>query len=154
MNEYQLPVYGQDMSLYPREKVYNIGQGIFPVFGVKTGDDAWFAIIEEGDAVSTIRAKPASSSVPLSSAYTEFRIREKQQTKIEFNANTMTVYQVSRYQGNYTVDYRFLMGDQANYSGMAKCYQSYLFGDRKPQRDKDQPLYVELLGSITDKKST
>ena len=54
---YSEPVYGADRSI-PQEQAlpYEKQTNCLPVFGLKQGDKAWYAVIEKGDAVANIRA--------------------------------------------------------------------------------------------------
>lgn len=58
------------------------------------------------------------------------------------------------YDENLTVCYSFLSGDEADYSGMAKCYRSQLIkeGVLKETNDTgDIPLYLDVLGGVETK---
>ena len=60
------------------------------------------------------------------------------------------------YDENLTVCYSFLSGDEADYSGMAKCYRSQLIKRGCVKGDKidtgDIPLYLDVLGGVETKK--
>ena len=149
--EYSLPLYGVDKGLYPEEQLNDMGQGTLPVFGMHSKGEAFLAVIDEGDASATVRARPVCSAMPLTNVYAEFRVREKQQIKLEFNTNPFVVHQTQRYAGQYRLTYAFLIGAEADYNGMARFYARCLFGEQA--KSVVQPTVVELIGSIDDDTS-
>ena len=51
---YGINLYGSDRSIPLTERTSTIKQAYLPVFGLKDGDDAFFSIIERGDAMANI----------------------------------------------------------------------------------------------------
>lgn len=62
--QYVQRVYGPD----PNDNSYRRGQvsqnARMPVFGMKAGDGAWFAVIEKGDAIASIAADISGKRIP------------------------------------------------------------------------------------------
>ena len=64
-------------------------------------------------------------------------------------------YAVEPYKGNITIRYQFLLGDQADYAGMANKYREYLverLGLKEIDPNSPVPLMVELIGGFHDKE--
>lgn len=148
MKNYYCDIYGIDNSLYEKEKIYNTEQANLPVFGLKNGNQAFFAIIEDGDAIAAVKAMPSGGVSAFNSVNAEFKIREKLQVNLGDKNHFKNIYQVSRYAGDLKISYKFLNGAEANYVGMAKFYSNYLFGERKEIKRQSVPLYIETIGLI------
>lgn len=57
------------------------------------------------------------------------------------------------YEGNIDVEYTFLTGSQANYSGMAAQVRSDLFGSQQRLDTDKTSFYMETYGSVLRKSS-
>lgn len=156
-NRFNAPVYGEDRTMFSGEKRNENENILLPVYGMKQGDQAWFAIIEEGDALASIQAYKAGMQNSYNSVFSTFDL-----TKMEFITlgNTMNsgypAFQKKLYNGDIQLRYTFLRGDEANYSGMARCYQNYLIEKYKMNMQKlqqDIPFFVETIGAIKKVKS-
>jgi hypothetical protein len=113
-----LPVYGADQSAIFGESVSDYPTVIMPVFGVKSADNAFTAIIEDGDALAEVQARRATASTPARvGAY--FRMRSS-------NSLNKKSYISEQYDGNIKLCYRFITGKSANYSGMARAAREQL----------------------------
>lgn len=148
MAAYSVPVYGQDPALYLEETPYRADGVNLPVFGLKNGEAAFLAVVEEGEALANINARPSGAAVSYNEVYPEFRIREKAVQSVGGSDNVQNIYSVQRYQGRMAVSYRFLSGDEADYVGMAKAYRATLLGEREAPVSGKRPIYVELIGAI------
>ncbi len=102
-------VYGTDPY---SGKTETTASATVPVFGIKRNNNAFAAIITDGDALATIKASRKTSTHP-STINATFAV-----TAVKSAENGKTYYG-SSYSGNITVVYKFLSGDFANYSGMA-----------------------------------
>ena len=62
-----------------------------------------------------------------------------------------------RYVGNYTIHFRLLSGDQANYVGMANAYREFLIDQEVLEKqDKDEEsiqLFLDMIGDIDTTKT-
>lgn len=154
---YQGVVYGRDNTLFPREalnmetRAQYLEQVFLPVFGMKQGDRAFFAIIEDGDAMATICADVSGRSSSYNTVYADFTTTPKGRFSFA-SIHEIDLYRTEIFQGDIQVRYSFLYGADANYSGMARYYQNYLVEKHGMQRSKphnDVPLFLEVIGAIT-----
>ena len=151
-----IPIYGLDDSTYVMEKTAENPQAVFPVFGANVGSSGCFAIIEEGEAFAGLTAMPGDDTVP-PQLFVDFRINEKARIRTVTSTADQPAYfnmfQFQRYLGDIKVRYKFLAGENATYSGMAKTYQSYLFGDEAPMQKTTYPMTAEVISTIDVKKN-
>jgi len=156
---YDMRVYGNDYSIDTREKKTYLETPTMPVFGIKQGEDAMFAIIEEGDAIANIKAYKAGNSNSFNTAFASFNVTAKDNTMMgdgNYQVQNVNSYEDSPYKGDIKIRYNFMSGEDANYRGMAKFYREYLI--RKYNMDKvipkkDIPLIVETVGAVEKIKS-
>lgn len=110
-----------DIPQVPSQKVQ------YPVFGIANGvgSNAFLAIIDQGDAYTEIIANPAGVRVDYFWACPKMVYREAyfQSTG---KGNGFSAIQKSSNPVNAKIYYNFLNGEEADYVGMAKSYQSYL----------------------------
>jgi hypothetical protein len=153
---YSSPVYGVDSSASTRDPLAR--QVHLPVFGMKQDDAAFFAVVEEGDAIATIRADVSGRSSMYNCVWAEFVIipfavalRQVMEDEIATSSKTgINVYQVRPASTDVAVRYVLLSGDDSTYAGMARYYQGYL--ERKHGlsqfADSNLPFFLEILGAI------
>ena len=122
-------VYGED---YANPKDIS-GSAIIPVFGIKHGNCAFAAIIEDGDATALINAEKATSSSSYNRAYASFNI-----TPVSYTDNTLYISdrtatvnsdEKSKDIGGIKICYRFLSGKNATYGGLASAVREQLIRD-------------------------
>lgn len=145
-----IPVYGEDKALYIKEKYNMLQPARFPVFGMKKNEAAFFAIIEHGDALAWLNADISGKQHEFNTVSGSFVILPRDEVTLTQN-EAMIKTPVNRYEGKLQIRYAFLSGQQANYSGMAGVYRSYLeqtCGLQKHKDGEDAPFYVEMTGSI------
>ncbi|UVI30156.1 DUF5696 domain-containing protein [Paenibacillus spongiae] len=151
---YEMPLYGKDQTLRdkPNEPKQFTQKSRLPVFGMKQGDQAFFCIIEEGDAVASILADVSG------------RVNSYNRVSASFLLKPMELFtyragQVKKdspmfpdmYQGNIKLRYTFLSGESADYAGMAKYYQGLLVKNgqlTKLDEAADTPFILDMIGSI------
>lgn len=161
-NSYTVAVYGPDATMqsmnWYQSQVDAANTVRMPVYGVKDGNRALFAIIEDGDAYATVNADVAGKTTAYNNVYASFTYLQYGETSLDdiIGANSYYMYSEADFAGNYTIRYSFLTGDDADYSGMARCYREYLTGtgvlaDRVTS--DDLPFYAEYIGAI-DKDKT
>ncbi len=110
VKSYNAKVYGEDPALKEKEAAF----ATVPAFGIKKGDAAIAATVDEGEAVCTIKAETASKSKGFNRVYPEFEITPSMKNE----DGSYYVSEVS-YNGKIRVSYRFLSKDSADYIGMA-----------------------------------
>lgn len=150
---YDFPVYGIDPSIAPIGQSFPREPIAYPVFGLKRGDEAFLAVIEEGQYKSNIYAAPSGIHTGFSQVFARFQVRRP------FKQTVSLTKMVDAYETNMTVEpirmkYLFLKGEDANYVGMAKAYRNYLqkeSGAAKLQGgSKEPPAYFEFIMAATE----
>ncbi len=149
---YAIDVYGLDQSIPIYEMSSIIEQAYLPVFGMKRGDNAFFSIIESGDAMSRVWADISGRQNSYNSAFAEFILVQNDVLDIgDYSGNnTIMVYQPRVFKGDIKVRYKFLKGESADYAGMAAYYRSYLEkqGMTRVKPKGNVPFYLEVIGAI------
>ena len=148
---YNESVFGRDNTLDTQDERQIHPEIIrLPVFGMKNGDNAFLAIIEEGAALARIRADISEKTDNYNRVYAQFTTMPSGVIDLE-GAGQVPAYQSRAYQGDFIVRYCFLSGDKANYVGMANYYQQYLVDryqlERQPAKE-NIPFFLELIGAI------
>ena len=126
-----------------------------------SGVRGYLAIIEEGDAAARIYSESGGFTSPYETVYTDFSYGAVQRFSYVggSKAGGDWTYQNRNYTtGNFTIRYRLLSGDKADYNGMAASYREYLektgvFTELVAPKKPDSPLYLEVLG-LMDKRDS
>lgn len=153
-------VYGQDYAVDKYNNPLNETPITMPFYGIKAGNNALCAIIEQSAEACKITARLGDTTLG-----TDFT-KDPPPPGYSYIAAT---YNVLGYDSIFTNDrwrlqyneyteqnlapvvigYYPLSGDQANYTGMAKRYQKYLVDKEKLKKSQDnQLLNVKLYGSF------
>ncbi len=115
-----------DMSL----KIYGDTENnnaLFGVFGIKKSTDAFVCLIRKGDAIATVNAGTYKSETKYNAVGAQFDITE---TQITTKKDKSYIYVSGKtYSGELELCYRFLSGDNADYSGMAVACREQLIRD-------------------------
>lgn len=129
---YYSRIYGLDPAIPLKERGMKQSPSTMPVFGMKQDDQAFFAIIEEGDAFASVYADIAGRLHSYNFVGSEFSLLPFAPVTLEsLQGNKyINTYQNEPFQGEIRLSYHFLEGEEADYSGMARLYSDYLFGDR------------------------
>lgn len=151
-------VYGQDNTFKVTEKVQDILPVTMPVFGLKQDNKAFFAVIEDGDAFSTIYGDVSGRVNSYNTACAEFNTLPNEFLSLDevMGNNKLQIFQPRIYGGSFQIRYSFLTGDDADYMGMAKWYQNYLVDKGKLTKkkvDDEIPFYLEVVGAIDKTKN-
>lgn len=155
-----LRIYGSDLAV--EEKTVSPARtqtARLPVFGMKKDGQALLAIITNGAARAKVNAAAASAKSPYCAAYAEFLYRES--TLVDVSQKTFEFTQVNMFEpaacglDAFTVEYRPLDAERADYSGMAAAYRAYLTEEQgmTPLSEKRSALYVELPGGVMRQES-
>ena len=155
-----LPIYGDDDSIRSNEGTVAVNQTVhLPVYGIKSGDKAMLAIVEEGAASGTIQAYRANRNNQQYAVYTNFTVCDSDYVYLTGSDASSSVIQFNavRLSGNYKIRYKFLHGTSANYSGMAQAYQQYL-ADKgvltvPAGSSADVPICIDTIGGVYGYKS-
>lgn len=144
-------VLGADITSAVNSKGATLQYAHLPVYGIKRGEDALFAIMESGSTLATISAITSGNKSSYNTAYFTCNAEQKGEVTLEKKAS-VNVFESSPYNGLFSVRYKFLQTGKATYSDMASLYRKYLFGENE-KLSGDMPLHIQLLGSIDKLKS-
>lgn len=159
---YIASVYGQDITnSYNSRKESEIDQAVtvrMPVFGLKSGDKAWFAIIEGAAERANVNAEVAGRTNSYNNVYAGFTYLSYGEISLGdvVGSQTFQMYSPAEFTENFSVRYAFLHGEEADYTGMAHYYQDYLVEQgafTKQEQSDEIPLYLNLIGAIEKTKS-
>jgi hypothetical protein len=125
-----------------------------PLWGLKSGDNAYAGIVTKGEFQANINAYMAGYITNANRASTEFIYRR--QASIP-RRRTLFVNRIEDdwMRGDRQVRYVLLNGEDANYSGMAKAFRNYLMKDQGVKRlpmEAPRP-FVEFYQGITRRAS-
>jgi len=147
---YKKYVYGRDKTDVAKElKSETMPEIYLPVFGMKTNEKGFLAIIEKGDAVASINSAVAGKKSNYNQTYASFRlttVTAMDYTVVNAAANS---YQREPYSEDITIRYRLLTGD-SGYVDMAASYRSYL--EQRLKKNSDDQAYhigLEFVGGVT-----
>jgi len=155
---YAQRVYGDDQNDNSGRRGQVAQSARLPVFGLKSGDHAWFAEIDRGEAIAGINADINGRNNSYNNLFASFAIRGEDWLEL-YKGTTVEEIQLltdERFEGDIQVRYSFLSGEEADYSGMAKLYRSHLEqeGVLKPLEDEGElPFYLSMLGAVDKRKS-
>nr|WP_302111324.1 DUF5696 domain-containing protein [uncultured Acetatifactor sp.] len=154
---YYAMVYGQDESRRVLSKTQSEVEPSLtvklPVFGLKADDQAFFAIIEDGAGNADISADIGGRLTSYNNVYAGFSYLQYGPAALSdmVGANSYQLYSQKDFTGIFQVRYSFLTGEEADYSGMAACYRTYLEEQGALSRkaeSEELPLYTEYIGAI------
>ncbi len=133
------------------ETVTSSNNVIAPVFGMAHLDDklAYLGIVESGDERCSIEVVPNGVMVDYNRCFAKFLLRDVfVQPLNQSNSGTVPSVEQDRLHSDLTVRYRLLSDENADYSGMANSYRSYLLGSGKlAKKDTAYNTRVDFLGS-------
>ncbi|UQZ34932.1 hypothetical protein C2I18_16240 [Paenibacillus sp. PK3_47] len=156
--QYVQRVYGPD----PNDNSYRRGQvsqnARMPVFGMKAGDAAWFAVIEKGDAIASIAADISGKKNSYNFIHSSYSLRGEDELELYTGSTIQEIQLLNEeiYKGDIQIRYSFLDGDKAGYSGMAELYRNMLVSEEllTPLTEEENiPFYLEMLGAVDKQKS-
>lgn len=154
---YDEEVYGKDLSVFTDHVSQGRYDTFLPVFGVNRGENALFAIIEEGAASCDIVASAGDSTIGYSNVCAAFSLRGHNVEVVEMaksGAKRVNSYSDGIINEKCTVAFYPLSGEDAGYSGMAACYRKYLADKYNIKKSaSDSPLYLQILGGAMVKES-
>ncbi len=156
--KFSAPMYGRDaVSRIPYDREENEEMRL-PVFGAYGDSKALFAIIESGEGSAFIDAESGNSRTGFSKIYPTFYVRGYDTFLFEyFGQDPREAKRVNENISNqvFSVAYYPMFGEEADFNGMAKKYQSYLLqkGELKKSTAKNSPYSVTFLGGTNITKS-
>lgn len=156
--QYVQRVYGDDPNNTRWARGMVSEQARMPVFGLKNGSSAWFAEITQGDGSSSITGSIGGMRNSYNTVYASFSLRGEDYLEM-YTGNKYQEIQIlneQRFQGDLQVHYSFLIGEQANYSGMAALYRERLQQQgilARMEQSESIPFYLDIVGSY-DKRTS
>ena len=169
---YSRKVYGNDLAIDKDTTTSNLNgnrtddyatqenQLSLPLWGMVHGENqnGFLATIDSGELYTVINAIPAGAenqTVKFSRAYADFVYRCQYDKRIS-NAKVLTVPQEEMNTVNPKLTYTFLVGEEANYSGMAEVYRARLLKEQllpenEIAKDGDISLFLHVVGSEVKK---
>lgn len=120
--------YGDDPALGVQPQADENGtvlrtSALIPAYGVKSGNAAFLALVESGDAICEIRSYACNGTDTYNRVGTRFQITP---TVLTGAAGKEKLYTGSAYTGEISVCYRFLTDKNAGYPGMASACRELL----------------------------
>ena len=152
---YEASIYSDqtvDMAWENNRDSTGLKRAMLPVYGVKKNDNAYLAIIEEGDTNASIKVLPSGNTVNLNRVNANFLYRTQVQvtSSSQYASGIATIYDKTRMNTNPKMRFTFLEGEDANYSGMANTYRDYLLENEKINKSSlvsdELPLALDMYG--------
>lgn len=148
---YQERVYGGDESF--NGMTYSSRASVMmPVYGMKSDDKAFLAVVQDGDEYSEVIASPAGATTNFNWMTTQYTYRSPFfQVISESRKLNYITYNKDKFMSNRVTRYYILDRQQADYVGMGARYRQYLMDEQgatrlKPQ-DANIPLFVTIIGA-------
>ena len=156
---YRVQIYGQEKTIFSENKLMDLQNAIFPVYGCVSDNNGYFAIIEDGESHCYINAVSGDEKAT-PRAWIDFTVEPLDYMIADSGTQTGSdqknaVYQTDRYDGELSIKYKFFANDKANYSEMANYYQNYLFWEKDANKnDYKYPITVQTVGAVRQQKTT
>lgn len=151
-DDYSQYVYGRDEAITQLEAGEVTEDVRLPVFGMKHGDSGFVSVITAGASRTILNASVQGKRCAYSNIYAEFIYRDTDMVLVEKKNQTVRIVESAHTEEpRQTVRYVFLMGEDADYVGMAEAYRNYLLeeGGLTPKAQADSaPMVVELFGGV------
>lgn len=151
--DYSGNVYGNDYAVDILADSGNEEEIRLPVYGVKSGNNALCAIIENGDGAARIDALAGNPKNNYSTVYTTFYVRGYNNVEWD-KKDAQLLNNIWPKNKEFSVGFYPLFDDDANYTGMANCYKKYLSkNEMLIKSDSKQQTYgVTLVGGAQVKR--
>ncbi len=147
--EYNKALYGKDYGkavYFAPEESYN---ALMPIYGMKKNDDAFLAIITEGDAMTSIIADVSEKYDSYNKVYSRFYLREKDKLPLLGIGERINMWSIDLTTNDYSIEFQF--PETKTYVGMAKLYRSHLIEKgMKENQDSGLRLNLTFLGGYSD----
>lgn len=152
-----IPLYGADAAIKSENTTMSSQMACLPVYGIRENDSAILGIVDSGEANASIEAYRARRNNENYAVYPLFNVVNMDFIYLSGNDSLSTVpaFQKKIFDGNYSVKYLFLNGENANYIGMADAYRDELISTgklKKLEKSETVPLVVDTIGGVTGYK--
>ncbi|MFK7695064.1 DUF5696 domain-containing protein [Paenibacillus sp. HJGM_3] len=155
---YDFPIYGEDpANIKMTERKTPREQITYPVYGLKRGNEAFLAIVKEGQYSASVKAVLPGNISSYNTVSANFSYRQEYGRKVSgITKEVVSTIQKDRIHEDRRVEYRLLSGEDADYVGMAHAYRTYLEESKRlapPLPAKDRiPLQLSIVGGATKPK--
>jgi hypothetical protein len=148
-DEFRSAVYGRD-SLTHIIRPQVVQPVRLPVFGIRNENAAMLAQVQNGSALAVVTADVAGRTNNYNRGWFRFNLRSSTQLTMPGGGTDMTVVQDDMYQGDLTVIYHFIAGENPGVGEMAQTYQNFLVeqGVLTPLTEGDRSFYMDVVGAI------
>jgi hypothetical protein len=144
---YRTEIYGDDQTIIPNKLIINDTGSHMPIYGMKYPDNAFLAIINEGQEHASVIAEVSGKNDRFNKVYPEFTYKES--GLYYLTEQGISIWNEEVYGYSPLISYYFLTDDDANYTSMASLYGRYL--ERKYELEvlasREQKLFLDILGS-------
>lgn len=155
VNVYEGHVYATDPTASAAINENNYGLDLtetihLPVYGIKKNNSAFLAVMTQSEANVTLSAYCSGMINSYNHIYPTINIRDSQSRRTGAGDTGSGVYYSDTLPANYVVRIYPLVGDDADYVGMAKKYRQYLINDigmSALPEDSKTPMNVTLIGA-------
>ncbi|MFC5532045.1 DUF5696 domain-containing protein [Cohnella yongneupensis] len=156
---YYSRVYGTDYTFSHNNKATFHQQVTLPVFGLKSADSGFVAVVQEGAEYASLFASPSGSYSQYNwiTAEMNYRLKYRQITlkgQTPEEDKGFDTYNADRFGSDRTVRYYLLDKGKSDYSGMAERFRRYLMEDQGlvPLKKKSDsvPMYIGIMGGDTE----
>ena len=157
--EYTIPIYGLDWSVASdmlSSGQYQYEYAALPVFGMRDGEDAYFAVIDSGESRATLHFHQAGAYMQRNTAYVVFRMINKDSVFLSGSDNSSKVilFESSLPEQTCSLTYHILP-QGSDYANMAAYYRQMLRenGTLQQLQDASVSLLLETLGGVMSNKN-
>lgn len=159
---YVASVYGADAGFtessvttlwWDKYEIINSANNVLaPIYGMAHTQEgiAYLAVIEKGKERARIEALPNGANIDYNRIYASFMERKYYTQPVSNNSTngSFKMVETDRSHSDLQIRYIFLSGAEANYSGMANAYRSYLLENGEiTQKDDSYRTRVDFLGT-------
>ncbi|MBQ6885723.1 MAG: hypothetical protein IJN56_08335 [Clostridia bacterium] len=153
---YSAYVYGDDLTMEEQYISTEENAIRLPVYGYKKGSVGGFAIIDEGAETVLLKTTCGNTAYKFTTVYPSFQLRGyTTHLATSFNnTRDANIFPENMIEGEFSIRFYPLQGDNANYSGMANIYRDYLVSECGLTETKnDKAMSVSFIGGTQITKS-
>ncbi len=151
---YKQAVYSRDAAMIVENLVAEDQAARLPVFGMKSGNAGYLAVIDSGDGVGYVNAMTSGHITSYNNAYASFRFRLFTMLTYARSHDSQQVLMLASVRPeklDYSVKYILLEQENLDYVDMAAAYREHLIANygltSRVQKD-EAPFYLEMLGGV------
>lgn len=140
-------VYGDDPSVPDGRP--SSGNAVVPAFGIRRGESAFVALVQNGAAATSVKAQKAAGAGEYNAVYPSFKI-----TPALYKDKTLYISKAP-VANEISLCYRFLSGNNATYAELAAACREQLIrnsvlSSKKAAAENYAPFYLTLTGAAPE----